>query len=213
MLHIGIDYSPLCIALVTSLANGRFVAKASMYTGRAPRRREAYPPNWTLDIDYADRHENDIQHFSHMKEYMINTIQGWIDATDKDVCIGIEDNLHSYTGSNQFTQMAEIKAILAVACKEMLWESHIINVSTARSIFIRRAPSMRQVWRDNAALPIKNRLRILFQHRQHIQFRTNQHPHNDVIDAFIQQQAVQEIPRDVVPRANKYAQKRLRHFI
>ncbi len=214
MFHIGVDYSPLCIALVTSLQNnGRYLGEALLCTGHAPIRRERFNHNrWNIMIHPVDRNPDDIAHYEHMKEFLVETIQAWVDSTHLTPCIGIEDNLHSYTGSNQFAQMAEIKAVLAMACKEQRWEFHIVNVASARGIWLRKAPSMVQAWRDRAALPIKQRLREIFELKQHVRFRNNQHPYNDIIDAFVQQEAVSNLPRNV-PRINKYRDRPLLNFI
>ena len=214
MFHIGVDYSPLCIALVTSLRNNqRYLGETLLCQGDAPVQREAFDGNrWRIMIHHTDRNPDDITHYARMKDFMVETIQAWVDSTDRTPCIGIEDNIHSYTGSNQFAQMAEIKAILAIACKEQGWEYHIVNVASARGIWLRKAPSMRQEWRNRAALPIKRRLREIFYLKQRIRFRNSQHPYNDIIDAFVQQEAVSNLPRNV-PRVNKYRNRPLLNFI
>lgn len=212
-LFIGIDYSPRCIALVTSLGNNRkFFAETTVYHGVQEDIFQQYKSRWNLTIHHQARDPNDILHYENVKNFMLDTIRKWMRRSGKEPCIGIEDNLQSYTGSNQLTQMAEMKAVLALACHEQEWECHIINSSTARAIWIRLLPNLQQEWSDRKALPIKRRLRELFQLRQDIEFRGATRPYHDIIDAFVQQQAVTTRPVRP-PRVNKYADKRLRDFI
>jgi hypothetical protein len=217
MFQVGIDYSPNCIALVTSLrSNDKFTSKAIVF-GEEVKEDELEIYNrrrWGVYIYHQVRHEDNIQHYRHIQRFMIETIQAWMNINHREPLIGIEDNLHAYTGSNQYAQMAEMKTALALACEEQGWRYSLINASTARALWIRMAPNIQVEWRGRSELSIKKKLRELFglPARQGFTFKALRRPYHDIIDAFIQQQVVSSIPV-MGPRENKYATRLLRDFI
>jgi hypothetical protein len=217
-MFIGIDYSPLCVALVTrDDRSGEFYSQVAYYHGVHGQRQELVYPNWKITVHRFRQNQDDIAHYQHIKQFVINVIRRWKERYDEGgegggEPIGLEDNLHHYTGSNQFAQMAEIKAILALAFRELNWNYMLISATSARAMWIRMPPSIRHEWSRRNQLTTKRRLLELFQIRNHFRFPSHQHPYSDIIDAYVQHQAVSTRPV-APPRRNKYATRLLRDFL
>jgi hypothetical protein len=221
-MFIGIDYSPQCVALV-SFIHGRYEARTILYDGAGPMVEERPDPHWHIIIYHAAKSPNSIQHYENVKQFVMTQVQAFIDFHNDEresaPCIGIEDNLHSFVGSSQFTQMAEMKAVIALACHEQHWEYYVINVSTARAIWIRRplphgprGQNLRDAWYQYKEQPIKRKLHTLFRIREGFRFRTVNRPYHDIIDAYVQFHAVSTRPAQI-DRADKYANRPLRAFL
>ena len=243
-IFIGIDYSPTSLAIVAQMEEkGLYIVHALVCSDKKifKPRHEYFVKDFDIRFiihitkrDHCFHQDKDItQNHKLLKKFLLTSLEK-IEEVEPNIAIriGIEDNLHVYNGSNQFTQMSEIRAILNLTCRERprYKHCHIIPVNSARQTWLLEHPNIRvrQVWRDNRRLPIKNRLKAIWLAKglpdifpQNYNSNTY-HPVGDIVDGFVMCKAIQlpiyhkppssdGLIRDIQP--SLYDQKPLRCFL